>query len=132
MHMIDEVVGSWIIERTAAEAAEALQRAGVPAARIATLGQLFSDEMTRSSPMIQRSDGAGGDGAGGEATYTFGSPVRLGNYPPRRSGPVPSLGQHTAAILESLRAPSGDAGGPAQGAAGDGGAGIPQGSADGR
>jgi len=135
MHMIDEVVGSWIIERTAAAAAEALQRAGVPAARIATLGQLFSDEMARSSPMIQRSNGAGG-----EATYTFGSPVRLGNHPPRRSGPVPALGQHTAAIMESLRAPSGDAGGLppgdagglAPGAAGDGSAPLPQGGADGR
>ncbi len=77
-------------------------------------------------------DGAAGDGARGEATYTFGSPVRLGNHPPRRSGPVPSLGQHTAAILESLRAPSGDSGGLAPGAAGDGGAPLPQGGADGR
>ena len=42
--MIDDVLGEWAANRTAAEAAESLQAAGVPAGPVQTSHQLFADD----------------------------------------------------------------------------------------
>jgi formyl-CoA transferase len=97
MYEIDDAVGAWTAERTSAEATGALQKAGVPASAIKTIAELYDDELGRTEPMIQRTvDDTG------TPTYTFGSPVRFRNHPARSAGPVPALGQDTAAVLASM------------------------------
>ena len=95
---IDEVVGAWTAPLTSEEAAAALQAAGVPASPVRTVAQLVAEELERPAPMIQHRSGA--DGAD---SYTLASPVRLANHPSRPAGPVPSLGEHTSAVLDALR-----------------------------
>jgi crotonobetainyl-CoA:carnitine CoA-transferase CaiB-like acyl-CoA transferase len=96
---IDTAVGAWTGQHTSAEVSAALQQAGVPASPVRSIAQLVAEELTRSAPMIQRSEGAEH-----EPTYTLGAAVRLANHPPRPAGAVPSLGEHTDAVLEALRA----------------------------
>jgi formyl-CoA transferase len=93
---LDEAVGAWTIQRTCDEATAGLQDAGVPASRLKNVAQVIADELGRSEPIVQH---AVEDGV---ATYTLGSPVRLGDHPPRPAGPVPSLGQHTAEVLAAV------------------------------
>jgi crotonobetainyl-CoA:carnitine CoA-transferase CaiB-like acyl-CoA transferase len=96
---IDEVVGAWTVQLTSEEAARALQTAGVPASPVRTVAQLVAEELERPAPMLQRQSGA--DGAD---SYTLASPVRLANHPSLPAGPVPSLGEHTSAVLDGLSA----------------------------
>jgi crotonobetainyl-CoA:carnitine CoA-transferase CaiB-like acyl-CoA transferase len=63
--------------------------------------------------MIQRSGGTHH-----EPTYTLGAAVRLANHPPRPAGAVPSLGEHTDAVLDALSA-EGNGGGAARTSASD-------------
>jgi formyl-CoA transferase len=95
---IDAAVSAWTQRHSSAEVAAALQAAGVPASQVRTVAQLVAEELERPAPMIQR-----GVGAGGAATYTLGSAVRLANHPPRPAGAVPGLGEHTDAVLAGLR-----------------------------
>jgi formyl-CoA transferase len=96
---IDEVVSAWTAKLTSEAAAAALQAAGVPASQVRTLAELVAEELERPAPMIQRS--AGADGAD---RYTLGSAIRLANHPARPAGAVPSLGEHTTAVLDDLSA----------------------------
>jgi formyl-CoA transferase len=116
---IDAAVNAWTANYDSAEASVLLQAHGVPASEVRTLSQLVGEEMERDAPMIQHYDGP--DGA---RSYTLGPAVRLANHPPRPAGAVPSLGEHTEAVLASLAgAPASTiASGPRHGAAeaGDG------------
>jgi formyl-CoA transferase len=94
---IDAAVSAWSERRTSAEVSAALQSAGVPASQVRTVAQLVAQELTRPAPMIQRALGSDH-----EPTYTLGAAVRLRNHPPRPAGAVPSLGEHTATVLDSL------------------------------
>jgi formyl-CoA transferase len=107
---IDAAVEGWTSGRTSAAVAAELQRAGVPASPVRTVAELVAEELERQAPMIARNPDAGE----GSPTYTLGAAVRLSNHPPRPPGAVPSLGEHTDAVLESLRA---GANGPLGGAA---------------
>jgi crotonobetainyl-CoA:carnitine CoA-transferase CaiB-like acyl-CoA transferase len=69
----------------------------VPASQVRTVAQLVAQELERPAPMIQRASGADH-----EPTYTLGAAVRLRNHPSRPAGAVPSLGEHTDTVLDSL------------------------------
>ena len=96
MYELDDAVGAWTIQRTCDEATAELQDAGVPASRLKNVAQVIADELGRTEPMIQHTV------EDGVATYTLGSPVRLGDHPPQVAGPVPSLGEHTAEVLAAV------------------------------
>jgi crotonobetainyl-CoA:carnitine CoA-transferase CaiB-like acyl-CoA transferase len=98
MYEIDDAVGEWTRAHTSDEVTSGLQAAGVPAARLKNIAQLIDDERTRSEPMIRQT--ATDDGVVG---YTFGSPVRLAENGPATPGRVPSLGEHTEAVLGAVR-----------------------------
>ena len=72
--------------------------AGTPAAcSDAAACSLVAEELERPAPL--RCWIIGADGAD---SYTLASPVRLANHPSRPAGPVPSLGEHTSAVLDGL------------------------------
>jgi formyl-CoA transferase len=96
---IDEIVSAWTSAQTSDALAAALQSSGVPASPVSTLADLVAEERERQAPMLQHRAVAAG-----VESYTLGSPVRLANHPPRPAGRVPSLGEHTAAVLASLGA----------------------------
>jgi crotonobetainyl-CoA:carnitine CoA-transferase CaiB-like acyl-CoA transferase len=98
MHEIDDAVSEWTKSHTSDEVTSALQTAGVPAARLKNIAQLIDDERTRSEPMIRET--AGDDGV---IAYTFGSPIRLAQNATMAPAPVPSLGEHTEAVLGAAR-----------------------------
>jgi formyl-CoA transferase len=96
---IDDAVSAWTSTRTCDEVTSGLQAAGVPAARLKNIAQLIDDERGRTEPMIRQlltDDGGVG--------YTFGSPVRLSENATARPSGVPSLGEHTDAVLGAVRA----------------------------
>jgi formyl-CoA transferase len=94
---LDEAVTAWTQQRTRAQATAELQAAGVPGAALKTVAQLIEEELGRAIPMIQRNEREDRP-----ATYTFGSPVRLGRHPARGAGPVPRLGEHNDAVFAEL------------------------------
>jgi formyl-CoA transferase len=98
MHEIDEAVSQWTRVRTCDEVTSGLQTAGVPAARLKNIAQLIEDERSRSEPMIRQTV----EDDGGIA-YTFGSPIRLAENAMGPPGRVPSLGEHTEAVLGAAR-----------------------------
>jgi formyl-CoA transferase len=99
--VIDEAVTGWTRQWTSEQASAMLQEAGVPAAQVRSVSQLVASELQRPAPMVQRSAGADGRDA-----YTLGSPVRLAHHPPRQAGPVPTLGEHTDAVLAAFAEPT--------------------------
>jgi formyl-CoA transferase len=106
---IDAAVSAWTSAHTSEEVSSALQLAGVPASPVRSVAELVAEELTRPAPMIQRSGGTER-----EPTYTLGAAVRLANHPPRPAGAVPSLGEHTDAVLDALSAEGNGADGGAR------------------
>jgi formyl-CoA transferase len=97
MFELDDAVTEWTRTQTRAQATTKLQHAGVPAAGLKTVAELIEEELGRSVPMIQYNEPTDRP-----ATYTFGSPIRLGRHPSRGAGAVPRLGEHTEAVLAEL------------------------------
>ncbi len=123
MHEIDDAVEAWTSRQGGEAVTAALQAVGVPASQLKTVAELVADELTRPVPMVQRSQDAGG-----ATSYTFGTPIRLANHPPRGPAAVPALGQHTAAVLAQL-----GGGGRSPGAVAQAGPGVEEGEGpDGR
>jgi formyl-CoA transferase/CoA:oxalate CoA-transferase len=83
--------------RTRAEWSTRLLDAGVPSGAVRTVEEVFADPQTHAREMVARVPHA----TLGEVSVT-GVPVKLSDTPGSiRSGP-PTLGQHTAAVLEEL------------------------------
>jgi crotonobetainyl-CoA:carnitine CoA-transferase CaiB-like acyl-CoA transferase len=94
---LDDAVAEWTRTQTRTQATTELQDAGVPAAGLKTVAELIEEELGREVPMIQYNEPTDRP-----ATYTFGSPIRLGRHPSRGAGAVPRLGEHTEAVLAEL------------------------------
>ena len=92
---IVELVSRAIGQRPAAQWLEALERAGIPAGPINTLTQAFSDVQAQHRKMVSTIAGV----------PQVGSPVCLDGERAGSDLPPPALGEHTAAVLETLGLP---------------------------
>lgn len=74
-----------------------LSRAGVPAARVSSLGEVLASEQVRALGSVHEvvHPTAG-------AYRTVGLPLRFGGVPVGPAGPAPALGQHTGEVLYEL------------------------------
>ena len=91
---VDEVVSTWTRTLAKRDAFEALHAAGIPAAPVIELAELFSDPQVRAQGMLVPLE-TDGD----EPAWTFGSPLRLSDAEPVPITPAPALGQHSEEIL---------------------------------
>ena len=83
--------------RTRREWIATLDAAGIPCGEVRDLGEVFADPQLRARSMIEEIEHA----AVG-AVRVLGMPIKLSDTPGAIRRPPPSLGQHTAAILEEL------------------------------
>jgi crotonobetainyl-CoA:carnitine CoA-transferase CaiB-like acyl-CoA transferase len=85
-------------ERTMAEWVERLAALDICFGPVATLGEMMANPQVRHRQMIVELDGR----------RTLGSPIKLSDTPPEVRTPPPTLGAHTAAVLQELGYSSGD------------------------
>ena len=91
------MVGSWLAERTRAEAMEPLRDAGLPVARVQTFAEVVADPHVQARDMLQTTtqvDGVDVD--------IVAPPLKFSRTPVRVRTPAPSLGQHNDEILRDL------------------------------
>ncbi len=94
---LDAVVSAWTRERTPSEAAEALQRAGVPAGAVQTVAELFDDPQLRHRGWIQATQHPeAGQTPHSRAAFTLSRTAT----PIER--PAPLFGQHNVEVLRDL------------------------------
>jgi formyl-CoA transferase len=94
MDELDEIVGAWTARFGKEELFASLQEAGIPAAPVRDIADLFTDEGVRSSGALRQVDHP----RSGRA-WAFGSPLRLGDSPPIAPAAAPTLGEHTDQVL---------------------------------
>lgn len=98
---LDSAISEWTSQRTAAEALDALENAGVPAGRIHTASDIVQDPQFASRDMIQYFDVSTGDEEIKDVGFPGIVPV-IGE----KSLPVehlgPDLGEHTNEVLSGL------------------------------
>ncbi|AOJ68725.1 MULTISPECIES: CaiB/BaiF CoA transferase family protein [Burkholderia] len=94
---IDAAIGAWLAERTIDDALAVLNAADVPASRIYSVADMFTDPQFAARQMIQRFKLAGG------------AEIPLPNVTPKLSGTPgetrwlgPELGEHTDEVLGAL------------------------------
>jgi formyl-CoA transferase len=93
---VDGIVAAWTRTLGRREAFELLRAAGIPAAPVVELAELFDDPQVRSQEMLLEVEGRDG-----ERTWTFGNPIRMSAAPPAPVTPAPSLGADSDAILRA-------------------------------
>ncbi len=93
----DRLVGAWVAERTREDALDALLAAGVAAAPVLDIADMFEDPHVAARQMIT------------EVAHPQLGPIRMHGVFPRMSGtpgairsPGPALGEHTDEILRDL------------------------------
>lgn len=92
------VIEPTLASRTVAEWLEALGRNEVPCAKVQGVDEVFRDPQVRSRAMVAPLD----QGPLG-TVFTAGNPMKFeGEWEGERHGPVPSLGEHTDAVLRSI------------------------------
>jgi formyl-CoA transferase len=89
------------VQRPVAEVVAALQAASVPVGRIYTVRDIAEDPHYRARGMIERIVSADG-----LALEVPGVCPKLSDTPGSIRSPAPRLGEHTAQVLGTLRAPS--------------------------
>jgi crotonobetainyl-CoA:carnitine CoA-transferase CaiB-like acyl-CoA transferase len=94
---VDRLVGAWVAERTREDALDALLAAGVAAAPVLDIADMFEDPHVAARQMIT------------EVAHPQLGPIRMHGVFPRMSGtpgairsPGPALGEHTDEILRDL------------------------------
>ena len=100
---VDQALGAWLAQRSAAEAAQALCAAGVPAAVVSRPTDLLSDPQLLHRDYLAQMDVPG---RGATTIEMHSSNFTLTSARVRR--PPPVLGQHTEAVLRDLLALSSD------------------------
>lgn len=91
------IIEEWLTDKTSHEAADVLVAHDVPAAPVQRASDLFRDPHVAARRMLLDVP----DGLGGYLKLV-GRPVKLSASPETEPGPVPQLGEHTAAILGEL------------------------------
>jgi crotonobetainyl-CoA:carnitine CoA-transferase CaiB-like acyl-CoA transferase len=92
------VIEPLLRERTAREWLEALEREGVPCAKVQGVDAVFEDEQVRARNMVASLD----QGPAG-VIGTAGNPMKfVGEWESERHGPVPALGEHTDEVLRAV------------------------------
>ena len=91
---VDEIVSTWTRTLRKREAFDVLHAAGIPAAPVIELAELFTDPQVRAQGMLVPVETEGGD-----PQWTFGSPLRLSDAEPVAITPAPLLGEHSEQIL---------------------------------
>ncbi len=92
------VIEPLLRERTAREWLEALEREGVPCAKVQGVDAVFDDEQVRARNMVASLD----QGPAG-VIGTAGNPMKfVGEWESERHGPVPALGEHTDEVLRAV------------------------------
>ncbi|GAB3520699.1 CaiB/BaiF CoA transferase family protein [Arthrobacter monumenti] len=98
---LDQAIGEWTAARTAKEALEVLDGAGVPAGPIYTAADIVTDEQYAARNMIQRFDVSTGEETLSDVAFVGVTPVIGGqSLPIRNLGP--DLGADTREVLENL------------------------------
>lgn len=91
---VEAIVTAWTAERGADAALEAMDAAGIPCARVDTIGEIFSNEQLRARDQImQVSNPAYG------TLSMAGIPLRLSETPGAVRHAPPVVGQHTDEVL---------------------------------
>ncbi|WP_026534738.1 CaiB/BaiF CoA transferase family protein [Arthrobacter sp. H14] len=104
---LDAAIGGWTAARTAKEALEVLDDAGVPAGPIYTAADIVTDEQYAARNMIQRFDVSTGEETLFDVAFPGITPVIGGqSLPIRHLGP--DLGADTREVLEGLLGKSPD------------------------
>lgn len=91
--VLDQIVETWTRSRSAAEIVEAMDLAGIPCAKVATIKDVYDNPQLRHRGQIVEIEHP-----------TFGSfrmhglPIKFSNYTPDKFRPAPSIGQHEAEI----------------------------------
>ncbi|KAA9395482.1 CoA transferase [Kocuria coralli] len=98
---LDEAIGAWAAGRTAAQALEALDAAGVPAGPIYTAADISGDPQYAARRMVQKFDVSTGEETLTDVGFPGIVPV-IGDHslPIRHLGP--DLGEHTDDVLSGL------------------------------
>jgi crotonobetainyl-CoA:carnitine CoA-transferase CaiB-like acyl-CoA transferase len=91
---VDEIVTAWTQGRTKGDAFEALHQAGIPAAPVVELAELFTDPQVRVQEMLTLVETASGSQA-----WTFGNPIRMSGSASAPITPAPELGENSEEIL---------------------------------
>lgn len=96
---VEDIIESWTMQLHTDEVAGPLQRAGIPAAHVRDIQEVYADEELQARGMI------------GDIIHQLGavkgyrsaaSPVRLSETPVELRDPAPYLGQHNSDILQRL------------------------------
>jgi crotonobetainyl-CoA:carnitine CoA-transferase CaiB-like acyl-CoA transferase len=91
---LEAVIGAWVAQRTGEEALTLLRDVGVPAARVATIGEVANDDaMWRRGFITDVLHPVAGN------VPMQGLPIRLSDTPSAIRSASPVLGQHTAEVL---------------------------------
>jgi crotonobetainyl-CoA:carnitine CoA-transferase CaiB-like acyl-CoA transferase len=94
---LDDIIGAWTRERTKETAAEALQKAGVPAMPVLTVPGVFEDEQLRAREFFET--------ISHEAAGTWeieGPHWRMSETPAHVRLPAPSFGEHNDYVFRTL------------------------------
>jgi len=101
--LIHEIVGAWVRERRAKEVEEVLNNASVPAAVIASIGEIVGNPQVLFRRVL-RAVPVPGIGR----VMMPANPVRFVGGPEPRYDPPPDLGEHTTSVLQRLGFSEGD------------------------
>lgn len=100
---LDEAIGAWVREHTAAELLAKLERFGVPAGPVYTAADVLRDPHFRERGSLAEVHNPG------VGRVTMQAPVpKLTATPLPTPGPAPELGEHTEAVLQDLLGLSAD------------------------
>jgi crotonobetainyl-CoA:carnitine CoA-transferase CaiB-like acyl-CoA transferase len=94
MDEIDRVVAEWTGVRTRSEILDSLGTAGVPAAPVKALKEIFEDPQVESSGILRKIDHPRRG-----KMRVWGSPLHLTDSPSVELPPAPALGEHTRTVL---------------------------------
>jgi formyl-CoA transferase len=94
---IEESIRSWTVRRAKHEAMTSLAEAGVPAGAVLSAEEVMADSHLRARDMIVNVEHP----THGSLTI-LGSPIKLGQSPPRISAPPLDLGENNEEILQEL------------------------------
>ena len=95
---LDAAITAWTLQRTVAEVVATLQAASVPAGRIYTVADIAGDPHFLARGMIQQASTPDG-----LALAVPGVVPKLSATPGTLRSPAPTLGQHTAEVLDALK-----------------------------
>lgn len=91
---VEAIVSEWTLARTSQDVIDIMTDAGVPCARIDTIGEIFSNEQLRSRGQIMEVESA----AYGTLTMA-GIPIQLSDTPGKLRHAPPVVGEHTTEVL---------------------------------